>query len=81
MELAPTFLEAGAKVIDLSGAFRLRDADAYQRWYNARHTAPQSACRSGLWIAGILPREDCTGAAGFESRLLSDGCQISRSVR
>jgi len=41
MELAPTFLEAGAKVIDISGAFRLPDADAYQRWYHARHSAPQ----------------------------------------
>ena len=41
MELAPTFLEAGAKVIDISGAFRLPDADAYQRWYHARHSVPQ----------------------------------------
>ena len=41
MELAPTFLEAGAKVIDISGAFRLPDADAYQRWYHSRHSAPQ----------------------------------------
>ncbi len=33
-------LEAGAKVIDLSGAFRLRDAATYQRWYKEEHTAP-----------------------------------------
>ena len=29
-----------AKVIDLSGAFRLRDAETYRRWYKAEHTAP-----------------------------------------
>jgi N-acetyl-gamma-glutamyl-phosphate reductase len=39
MELAPAMLEAGAKVIDLSGAFRLADATTYQRWYKEEHTA------------------------------------------
>jgi N-acetyl-gamma-glutamyl-phosphate reductase len=41
MELAPGVLEAGAKVIDLSGAFRLREPAAYSRWYQEKHTAPQ----------------------------------------
>ena len=41
MELAPVFLEAGTKVIDISGAFRLPDAGAYQRWYKAEHSARQ----------------------------------------
>lgn len=40
MELAPAFLDSGAKVIDLSGAFRLRDAETYGRWYKGTHTAP-----------------------------------------
>jgi N-acetyl-gamma-glutamyl-phosphate reductase len=40
MELAPAMLAAGAKVIDLSGAFRLGDATTYQRWYKQEHTAP-----------------------------------------
>jgi N-acetyl-gamma-glutamyl-phosphate reductase len=40
MELAPAMLNAGAKVIDLSGAFRLPDAAAYSRWYKEKHTAP-----------------------------------------
>src|SRR5215472_310478 len=33
MELAPAMLRAGARVIDLSGAFRFRDAETYSRWY------------------------------------------------
>ncbi len=41
IELTPSFLEAGAKVVDLSGAFRLRDAETYSRWYKERHTAAQ----------------------------------------
>ena len=40
MELAPAMLDAGAKVIDLSGAFRLGDAATYARWYKEEHTAP-----------------------------------------
>ncbi len=41
MELAPLFLQAGTKVVDLSGAFRLHDAETYQRWYQSPHTAPE----------------------------------------
>ncbi len=40
MELAPALLEAGARVIDLSGAYRLGDAATYKRWYKEEHTAP-----------------------------------------
>ena len=39
--LAPKILELGAKVIDISGAFRLRDAAAYPRWYGFEHPAPR----------------------------------------
>ncbi len=40
LELAGPILAAGAKIIDLSGAFRLRDAETYSRWYKERHTQP-----------------------------------------
>jgi N-acetyl-gamma-glutamyl-phosphate reductase len=40
MDLAPKFLNAGAAVIDLSGAFRLRTAERYKQWYKEEHTAP-----------------------------------------
>jgi len=40
MELAPELLAAGAKVVDLSGAFRFPDAATYSRWYKEQHTAP-----------------------------------------
>lgn len=50
LELTPPLLEAGIKVIDLSGAFRLRDAETYSRWYKDRHTAPNllAEARYGL---------------------------------
>ncbi|MDX2181961.1 MAG: N-acetyl-gamma-glutamyl-phosphate reductase [Bryobacteraceae bacterium] len=41
MELAKTFLAAGIKVVDLSGAFRLGTVEAFRRWYPEEHTAPE----------------------------------------
>lgn len=40
MAVAPKLLEAGLKVIDLSGDFRLRDAAAYEAFYKQPQSAP-----------------------------------------
>ena len=40
-ELAPTLLERGARVIDLSGAFRIRNAADRRRWYPATASLPE----------------------------------------
>jgi N-acetyl-gamma-glutamyl-phosphate reductase len=40
-ELAPRLLADGARAIDLSGAFRLSDAAARQRWYPETHLVPE----------------------------------------
>lgn len=41
MEITGDLLKTGVKIIDLSGAFRLRDAETHSRWYKERHTAPE----------------------------------------
>jgi N-acetyl-gamma-glutamyl-phosphate reductase len=33
-EMAPALLEAGLRVVDLSGAFRFRSAETFKSWYN-----------------------------------------------
>jgi N-acetyl-gamma-glutamyl-phosphate reductase len=38
---AALWLEAGARVIDLSADFRLADASLYPRWYRQEHPAPE----------------------------------------
>lgn len=38
MEVAPLFLDAGKKVIDLSADYRLRDINVYESWYK-KHTS------------------------------------------
>jgi LysW-gamma-L-alpha-aminoadipyl-6-phosphate/LysW-L-glutamyl-5-phosphate reductase len=39
-EKAAEVLETGARVVDMSGDFRLRDPEAYARYYGARHPRP-----------------------------------------
>ena len=39
MAVAPAFIKAGKKVIDLSADFRLRNLDVFEKWYH-KHTAP-----------------------------------------
>jgi N-acetyl-gamma-glutamyl-phosphate reductase len=69
MELAPAILDAGAKVIDLSGAFRLGDAATYARWYKEEHTAPglfaeavyglPEVCRDRIRGARLISNPGC----------------------
>jgi len=69
MELAPQLLEAGARVIDLSGAFRLPDAEAFQRWNHETHTAPSllaeavyglpEFCRKRIAQARLIANPGC----------------------
>ena len=41
LEAAPAALEAGLKVIDLSGAYRLRTPELFKRWYGLEHPQPE----------------------------------------
>lgn len=38
MEMVPSLLDAGLKVIDLSADYRLRDPAVYEQWYGHAHT-------------------------------------------
>lgn len=39
LEVVPSLLHRGLRVIDLSGAFRLKDSSAYPHWYGFEHHA------------------------------------------
>jgi N-acetyl-gamma-glutamyl-phosphate reductase len=69
MEMAPKFLDAGAVVIDLSGAFRLRTADRYKAWYKEEHTA------AALLSEAVYGLPEFNRAAVKKARLVSNpGC-------
>src|SRR5512133_80162 len=60
-DLAPRLLARGARVVDLSGAFRLEDPALYPTWYGFAHPAPAllAEARYGL---PELAREKLRGA-------------------
>ncbi len=41
VEVVPSLLERGIKVIDVSADFRLKDAEQYPQWYGFTHPAPE----------------------------------------
>lgn len=91
MELTPGFLEAGAKVVDLSAAFRLRTADTYRRWYKHEHTIPQllkeaayglpEFCRDRIAAARLVANPGCyPTAANLAIRPLIQSGMIDRAA-
>ena len=70
--LAPQLLDLGMKVIDLSGAFRLRRAVDVSDVVRLRSRAAEAPRRGGLRPDRVLQRRVEEGAARRQSRLLSD---------
>lgn len=48
----PELMASGARVVDLSGDFRLRDAAAYKKYYGADHPNP-AALSDGTFVYGL----------------------------
>jgi N-acetyl-gamma-glutamyl-phosphate reductase len=65
-ELAPALVESGVRVIDLSGAFRLRDAAVRSRWYPETRTLPPGVAY------GLTERE--RGAVARAQLVANPGC-------
>lgn len=62
----PAVLETGAKIVDMSGDFRLRDAAAYARYYGSPHPRPDLL---GSFVYGLpeLNRGQIKGARAVAS--------------
>jgi len=65
-ELAPALVDAGVRVIDLSGAFRIQNAEARQRWYPDTHRVPAGVAY------GLTERE--RGAVARAQLVANPGC-------
>ncbi len=64
----PELLELGVKIVDMSGDFRLRDADAYRRFYGVDHPHPELL---GTFTYGLpemnrekIAESQCTASPG-----------------
>lgn len=66
-EVVPEILDrTQARVVDMSGAFRTRDADAYARWYGAPHPSP-GHLSSFVYGLPELARSEIAAARGVAS--------------
>jgi N-acetyl-gamma-glutamyl-phosphate reductase len=74
-EIAPALLEAGLRVIDLSGAFRFRSADTFTSWYQL--PAPHKSSLS----AGVYGLPELYAAEIASSRLVANpGCYATSVI-
>lgn len=48
MKIVPSILETGTKVVDLSGDYRYRDTEVYEKWYGMEHTDKENKGVFGL---------------------------------
>ena len=58
LEIAPALLEAGLRVVDLSGGFRFRDPETFSRWYQMPTPPVNGGAVYGLpeLYSGALPK-------------------------
>jgi N-acetyl-gamma-glutamyl-phosphate reductase len=75
-DVVPLLLDAGLRVIDLSGAFRLKDPGAYPRWYGFEHRAAQALDEA---VYGLPELEQARAIA--QARLVSNpGCYATSVI-
>ena len=68
-EVVPQLLDAGMKVIDLSGAFRLGEPDLYPSWYGFTHKEPKLLAEA---VYGLS--EWCNGELKTARLVANPGC-------
>lgn len=55
MRKVEPLLAAGRKVVDISGDFRVRDRETYERWYRREHAAPHLLSRAVYGLPELVP--------------------------
>ena len=75
MDMAGELLDAGARVVDLSADFRLRDADIYAQWYNLAHRRTDLLDRAVFGLVELY-REEVRNA----SLVANPGCYPTAAI-
>jgi N-acetyl-gamma-glutamyl-phosphate reductase len=55
MRVVPELLDAGFRVIDMSGAYRLQNPALYPQWYGFEHTSPELLRTAVYGMAELFP--------------------------
>ena len=57
MRMMPELMAAGARVVDLSADFRLRDLDVWANWYGMPHESPDWAAKAVYGLPEVVREE------------------------
>lgn len=71
-EIVPALLDRVRLVVDLGADFRLRDPEAYPRWYGFEHAAPQLLAEAAYGLPELF-REELASA----SLVAAPGCYVT----
>lgn len=75
IKIVPALMQAGVKVIDMSGDFRYKDPAVYEAWYGIHHTEP------GLLSSAVYGLPELYGEAVKKTGLVANpGCYTSASI-
>lgn len=75
MEMGAALYDAGARVVDLSADFRLRDAAVFEAWYHSSHTRPEHLAKAVYGLPELY------ADAVRETRLVANpGCYPTASL-
>lgn len=74
LELAPKLRAAGKSVIDLSGAFRLREKSSYPKWYGFEHHAHSLVATAHYGLPEL------NGAPPRDALVANPGCYATAAI-
>jgi len=80
VSITPEILGHGARVVDLSGGFRLEDPAAYPRWYNFEHPAPELLAEAHYGLPEVPGVSGAPGAISSARLVANPGCYATAAI-
>jgi N-acetyl-gamma-glutamyl-phosphate reductase len=81
IELAPKLIAGGARVIDLSGAFRLTDVEVFRRYYGFEHTAQELLAQCRYALPQVAAVSGSQAPSITDTKLVSNpGCYATAAI-
>ncbi len=81
IELAPKLIAGGARVIDLSGAFRLTDVEVFRRYYGFEHSAPELLRQARYALPQVAAASGAQAPSITTTKLVSNpGCYATAAI-
>lgn len=80
MEVIPSLLSAGCKVVDLSADYRLNDPAVYEQWYHHQHTDSERLASTVYGLPEIWSDKHVSEHFRDADLIANPGCYTSTSI-